>query len=209
VHITENKKDNSLKVINTGLVDAYSTSWGYKKITSKGEQFLTPYLPLEVVNERRKKMYMEPKIVYAKLAKNCEAFLDSNGEYAALNTNFFYEASPEITLKYIVAYSNSKLFMFFYDQFFGSLRMAGGFYQFQSPQLRVMPCKMPNAIQRGKIEEFVDKILAITNSSDYLENSLKKKEVKEYENQIDQMVYKLYGLTPEEIKVVEGVGSKR
>jgi hypothetical protein len=28
--------------------------------------------------------------------------------------------------------------------------------------------------------------------------------VKEYERQIDQMVYKLYGLTDEEIKIVEG-----
>jgi len=28
--------------------------------------------------------------------------------------------------------------------------------------------------------------------------------VKEYERQIDQMVYKLYGLTEEEIKIVEG-----
>jgi len=31
----------------------------------------------------------------------------------------------------------------------------------------------------------------------------KKEEVKEYEKQIDQMVYKLYGLTLEEIKIVE------
>jgi len=28
--------------------------------------------------------------------------------------------------------------------------------------------------------------------------------VREYEKQIDQLVYKLYGLTPEEIKIVEG-----
>ena len=28
--------------------------------------------------------------------------------------------------------------------------------------------------------------------------------VKEYERRIDQMVYKLYGLTEEEIKIVEG-----
>jgi hypothetical protein len=42
----------------------------------------------------------------------------------------------------------------------------------------------------------------ITKSSDYLENPVKK-EVKEYEKQIDQLVYKLYDLTPEEIKIVE------
>lgn len=40
--------------------------------------------------------------------------------------------------------------------------------------------------------------------ADYLENSTKKAEVKEYEKQIDQMVYKLYGLTNEEIDIIEG-----
>jgi len=52
--------------------------------------------------------------------------------------------------------------------------------------------------------EIVDKILAITKSSDYLENPAKKEDVKEYEKQIDQMVYELYNLTPEEIAIVEG-----
>jgi hypothetical protein len=31
----------------------------------------------------------------------------------------------------------------------------------------------------------------------------KKEEVKEYEKQIDQMVYKLYALTEDEIKIIE------
>ena len=50
----------------------------------------------------------------------------------------------------------------------------------------------------------VDKILAITKSSDYSENSEKQAKVHDYEKQIDQLVYKLYALTPEEIKIVEG-----
>ncbi|MFA6376582.1 MAG: hypothetical protein WCX69_04260 [Candidatus Paceibacterota bacterium] len=45
--------------------------------------------------------------------------------------------------------------------------------------------------------------MAITQSGDYSENPAKQAKVKEYENQIDQMVYKLYGLTPEEIGIVE------
>jgi hypothetical protein len=38
----------------------------------------------------------------------------------------------------------------------------------------------------------------------YLSNPDKQAKVKELEHQIDQMVYKLYGLTPGEIAVVEG-----
>ena len=39
---------------------------------------------------------------------------------------------------------------------------------------------------------------------DYLQNPDKQAQVKEYERQIDRMVYELYGLTNEEIKIVEG-----
>ena len=54
--------------------------------------------------------------------------------------------------------------------------------------------------------EIVDKILAITKSNDYSTNTEIQAEVKGYEKQIDQMVYKLYDLTPEEIEIVgEGI----
>jgi len=39
---------------------------------------------------------------------------------------------------------------------------------------------------------------------DYLSNPAKQAKVKEYEHQIDQIVYELYELTEEEIAVVEG-----
>ncbi|MCM8811304.1 MAG: hypothetical protein NC917_06640, partial [Candidatus Omnitrophica bacterium] len=53
-----------------------------------------------------------------------------------------------------------------------------------------------------QIEDLVNQILSITQSEDYLEN--KQKQEKELEKQIDQLVYKLYGLTEEEIKIIEG-----
>jgi len=56
--------------------------------------------------------------------------------------------------------------------------------------------------------EFVNKILAITKGEDYLQNSANQTKVREYEKQIDQMVCELYGLTKEEIKIVEGHGKE-
>ena len=52
--------------------------------------------------------------------------------------------------------------------------------------------------------DLADKILNITKDDDYLQNPQKKAEVKALEKEIDQLVYKLYDLTPEEIKIVEG-----
>ncbi|MEW6102319.1 MAG: hypothetical protein AB1630_00635 [bacterium] len=45
---------------------------------------------------------------------------------------------------------------------------------------------------------------AITKDDNYLSNPSKQAQVKEYEHQIDQMVYELYNLTEDEIKAVEG-----
>ena len=53
-----------------------------------------------------------------------------------------------------------------------------------------------------------DKILAITKDEEYLQNLAKQSKVKECERQIDQMVYNLYNLTDEEIKIVEQFGAK-
>jgi len=48
----------------------------------------------------------------------------------------------------------------------------------------------------------VDKILEITSAENY-DPKNPPQEQKLLETKIDQMVYKLYGLTPEEIKIVE------
>jgi len=47
--------------------------------------------------------------------------------------------------------------------------------------------------------------MLISEYNSYLEDVVKQARVKEYEHQIDQMVYKLYNLSGEEIKIVEGV----
>ncbi len=49
-------------------------------------------------------------------------------------------------------------------------------------------------------------IFAITKDEDYLQSLDKQAKVRNLEKQIDQMVYKLYDLTPEEIAIVEGKG---
>ena len=64
--------------------------------------------------------------------------------------------------------------------------------------------KKQNDKFKDKIIELVNKILLITKFDNSPEDPLKKRAVNEFEKQINQLVYKLYGLTPEEIEVVEG-----
>src|ERR1039457_4610046 len=87
-------------------------------------------------------MYNSPKIIFAKMAKRCEAFYDVRGDYASIITNCIYgPLSDPGDLPMVAAFCGSKAFMFLYHQLFGALRMSGGYFQFQAPQLRVIDQK--------------------------------------------------------------------
>ena len=70
-------------------------------------------------------------------------------------------------------------------------------------KLRQFPIKNVLAKEQKPFINLVEKILKITKTDDYLKNTEKQVKVREYEKQIDHLVYKLYDLTEEEIKIVE------
>ncbi|MBM4463495.1 MAG: hypothetical protein FJ012_09235 [Chloroflexi bacterium] len=80
------------------------------------------------------------------------------------------------------------------------------FIDYYVTQIPIPKCVVQNPNRQKPIVDIVDQILAITKHEDYLSNPAKQNKVKELERQIDRMVYELYGLTPEEIAVVEGAG---
>ena len=109
--------------------------------------------------------------------------------------------SSEFTYEYIIALLNSRLASWFYYWFVynRSIRTI----HFDSYYIGKLPIKKIDLIKQQPLINIVDKILAITKDDDYLDNSDKRAKVHEYEHQIDQLVYKLYGLTDEEIKLIE------
>jgi len=51
-------------------------------------------------------------------------------------------------------------------------------------------------------------LITITKAKDYLSSQEKQDKVKDLEKEIDELIYKLYGLSKEEIKIVENVWSR-
>jgi hypothetical protein len=119
-----------------------------------------------------------------------------------LPSNGYILTSSEIPIKYLLALLNSKL-MEFYFGFIG-IMTAGGAFTLKYETVIEFPIKIISLKDQKSFITLVDKILAITQSEDYLQNKSKQAKVKEYEKEIDRMVYELYGLTEEEIKIVEG-----
>ena len=108
-------------------------------------------------------------------------------------------------LKFIVGVANSKLIDWYIRQ---SIHKLGGKGIYVSgyfmEQLPLPPITKENQHIADQIVQKVDQILSLTQSEDYDTNQEKQQHVKNLEHEIDQLVYKLYGLTEEEIKIIEG-----
>jgi hypothetical protein len=206
---------------NSGLIGKN----GQQSITSK-EQKSNKWLPGIISGSEIGKYWVHPKgnfILYDKAKiksgyENVDYFLekllmrqtgdkltcafDDSKLLVLNNIHVGNLIDKRFSLKYIAALLNSTLLNFYYKSL--SLETGRVMAQTDIETIESLPIKHISESEQNNIIQLVNKILAITKDDDYLENSAKQAKVREYEKQIDQLVYKLYGLTDEEIKIVEG-----
>jgi len=149
---------------------------------------------------RKKNIFEGAKIVVPQRSPRNTFGYNDIPWYASADVYFLTRKVNDISLKYLLALLNSKPFYLWL--YYRGKRKGEMLELYQTP-LSEIPIKKTAETDQKQFIEIVDKILAISKSSDFLENSAKKEEVKKYEKQIDQLVYKLYDLTPEEIMIVE------
>ena len=192
-NLTEIESADSYKYINNGTINRYVQYWGEKPIRTN--KMLRPYLKYQYMNQRRKDMFSLKKLIFVKLAKTPQVYYDEFGEFASANTNMVYNLR-NYDYKFLLGYLNSHLFNFVYHTMFGGLSMLGT-VQIQAPQIKKSLIPKLGNISQKEIIDMVDNILQIKKNDSSADTSL-------LEREIDKKVYELYGLTEEEIRVVEG-----
>jgi len=149
---------------------------------------------------REKNVFLGEKIVCPyRSVSNIFAYNDCEW-FASIDVTFITYKLRDLDLKYIVSILNSKLIG--YWLWFKGKRK-GRILELYPRPISEIPIKEIGTTEQAPFIELAEEILLITNSNDYLENSVKQSKVKKYEREIDQMVYKLYGLTKEEIQIIE------
>jgi adenine-specific DNA-methyltransferase len=108
-------------------------------------------------------------------------------------------------LKYILALINSKIY---YLWLHSRGKRKGKLLELLYKPLSEIPIKKIPKPQQTPFIALVDQILSITKDGNYLDNKHKQEKVEKLKKEIDQLVYKLYGLSPEEIKIVEEFSKK-
>ncbi|NWJ97330.1 MAG: N-6 DNA methylase [Chloroflexi bacterium] len=189
--------EESFKLINTGTIDPYKSLWGINQtqyIKAKYKKPVVSSRNLEKMNKRRKEQASFPKLIIAGMSKSIECFHDMKGEYlAGKSTTVVFDNSPE-KLAYICGLFNSRLISFWLNKSYNSLKMAGGYINVSNNELKQVPFKpLHESVDGKKIIELV-KSAHIAKDDTTLSILISK---------IDQLVYKIYGLTPEEIALIE------
>lgn len=150
--------------------------------------------------------FEKPKIIYPNILKKPEFTFDTSNWYT--NQKCFIISIDD---KYLLGVLNSRLFHFLFEKYLPKLR--GGFYEPSSVFFKDFPIKKINVKSKIEIEkqseiiEFVNQLLSLNQEKSATKLSSKISQIEskiDYcENKINEIVYQLYGLTEEEIKIVE------
>ncbi|QJB45857.1 DUF7149 domain-containing protein [Dolichospermum flos-aquae] len=135
--------------------------------------------------------FEKPKIVWGEISDQPKfAFDDSN--YYVEATAFLMTGEK---LKYLLAILNSKLSEWYFNQISTTTGM--GTNRWKKYKIEMLPIKEPTETEELLLETIVNQILAAKKSDP-------KADTTALETEIDQLVYQLYELTAEEIKIIAG-----
>ena len=112
-----------------------------------------------------------------------------------VTSTFFIIQTNRIDMKYLTGILNSKLIAFWLRH---KGKMQGSNYQIDKEPLLKIPIVEPTAKNKSMVNEivnFVDKIL---------ESKAKGVDSNEYESETDSLVFTLYNLTPDDVKIIKG-----
>jgi adenine-specific DNA-methyltransferase len=137
------------------------------------------------------KEFAVPKIVVPAIAGGMEFAYDEDGYFLNNKASLAVPTNPF----YCLAILNSSVSMWFAKQVFATKE--GGFYDFEPRYCSQFPIPAVPSEKQKPVERLVEWILSAKQRDAGVD-------VSALEREIDELVYALYALTPEEIKIVEG-----
>ena len=163
--------------------------------------------------ERGYKKFKPSKIIVAEISPENRFCLDTEGFLGNTKTfNLVLEDNQTMNYKYLLGILNSKLLNFYHRLV--SVPKAGGYFEYKTQFLSLYPIRTidfsnpTEKAQHDKLVALVDNMLELQKkyyeARMEIDKGLYERQIKIVDAQIDRLVYDLYGLTEEEMNVVEG-----
>ncbi|WRB33025.1 class I SAM-dependent DNA methyltransferase [Helicobacter pylori] len=169
----------------------------YDTIATRCDQGDTPY---HLRNCAYLEDFEKEKIVYGEIVQEPRFYLD-NGE---CELGYFYaEATSFILtgehLRYLLGMLHSKLITFAFKTFYAGGGLGESGYRYKKAFIERLP--IPQITEKN--QELADKIIALVDKILQIKEKDPKANTQKLEKEIDALVYQLYHLTDEEIKIIE------
>ncbi|EDO7983177.1 class I SAM-dependent DNA methyltransferase [Campylobacter coli] len=145
------------------------------------------------------------KLLCPDICNNTHFVLDNLGEFYFTTTIYGYVRNEEyknLDYKYLMAVLNSSLTWWFLQK--TSVVMRGGFYRIKPAYIEKFCIPKINS----KNEKLADELINLVDEILKAKEQDKNANTQELENKINSLVYKLYNLNEEEIKIIENKEQK-
>jgi len=194
--LTQHPTTNSLPFLLGNCMSKYY--YHYDKYAVYGE--------LEIIGGTRdyNKQTITPRLLIRRTGSNlCATYSD---KIELVESTIYILRSETLNLKYVLGLLNSKLLTYYLTK--KLITNSQGFPQILMGQLEQLPIVVVNDENQSNISSLVDQMLQTQKDSHNAKSEADKKlyeqKISMIDKKIDELVYNLYGLTEEEIRIVEG-----
>ncbi|EAK8023710.1 class I SAM-dependent DNA methyltransferase [Campylobacter coli] len=141
--------------------------------------------------------FEKEKLVYSEIVKKPQFYLDTKLNFYAEATSFILTGE---NLKYLIAFLNNDFVAFIFKTFYAGGNLGENGFRYKKAFLEKLPIPKINSKNQKIADELVNSVDEILKAKEQDKNA----NTQELENKINSLVYKLYNLTEDEIKIIEG-----
>ncbi|TXE78888.1 class I SAM-dependent DNA methyltransferase [Campylobacter peloridis] len=197
-YLSEKKTKNSMQFIVSGSIDRYEID--SDKVRYMNKTYNNPYIKKNnVISEDKWNFWNNEKIIIAGMTKKLESTYCKHpiamgvGVYAIYD---FANINPLVLLGIL----NSKFMNYVFINMFKDKHLAGNYLSINKNNLESLPMFDLNS----KNEKIANELVSLVDEILNLKEQDKNANTKTQEDKINSIVYKLYNLSKEEIKIIEG-----
>jgi len=218
-NINSSQREIISKIDGEKVIEIYRAKPTSKEISNSGECFaltnrdIVKYGINSTNNRiRRRKEWLinAPAILMKKICFVPTATLLNNDSYIPVNTIYvIHSKDNQVKISYLLGILNSKVIAYYTRTKYGVTAMRGGFIELRTFEIEDLPIKTVPELRQQPLIKLVDKMLSLNKRLNELkdkstdEKAKIEVEIKKTDQEIDELVYKLYGITEEEKKIIE------
>ena len=201
----DHKKDESFRKLLSGAdIIRYGIFWNGNQWIKYGAWLGAP---------REKRFFTEPRIVVRQIISGdplriYAGYSEEELYNAQIGFNILTKDENKVRIKYLLAIINSKLMNFYHREKYLD-KSKNLFQKILIQNAKKFPIKATNVSIQDKVIVYVGKLLKLVSEFEKIKDKQTdervriEKEIQKLDNEINEEVYKLYGITEDEKKIIE------